>query len=119
MAILKNIDSYIPNANPLAWMLQISKNITINVHNKNSRIDLNPFPINREFYTNNTENKDILAYLLSNIDCLSRRIVILHLVGGYKHKEIAQMLNIPITSVHWRYQAAIKKLRTVYEKECL
>ncbi len=120
IAINRNICSYKPNINPLAWMIQISKNIAINSLKKNSctnhittPADSNVSPLDI------AEQNSILDYLLKSIDMESRQIVVMHLIGGYKHKEIACLLKLPITTIHWKYQAALKKLKNIYEKECL
>lgn len=37
-------------------------------------------------------------------------------VGEYKHREIAEMLNLPIGTVTWKYNNAIKKLKEAIKK---
>ena len=46
-----------------------------------------------------------------------RQIVVLHAVSGFKHREIAAMLNLPLPTVLSKYNRAIKKLRSQLEKE--
>ena len=45
------------------------------------------------------------------------QIVLLHVVAGYKHREIAAMLDKPLGTVTWTYNNAIKKSREYFEKE--
>ena len=40
-----------------------------------------------------------------------RRVVILHVLWKYKHKEIAQMLGVPTGTVTSKYKRAIEKIR--------
>lgn len=46
-----------------------------------------------------------------------RQIVILHVVSGFKHREIAQMLDKPLGTVLWAYNNALAKLKKELEKE--
>ena len=45
------------------------------------------------------------------------QIVILHVVGGYKHREIAELVKKPIGTVTWTYKNAIAKLKAYLEAE--
>lgn len=38
-------------------------------------------------------------------------------VAGYKRREVAQMLNLPIGTVTWKNNEALKKLKKILEKE--
>ena len=47
-----------------------------------------------------------------------RQIVVLHAVAGFKHREIAAFLGLPLATVLSRYARAMKKLRkAITEKE--
>ena len=45
------------------------------------------------------------------------RILMLCQVSGYKRREVAQMLGIPIGTVTWKNNEALKKLKKQMEKE--
>ena len=38
-------------------------------------------------------------------------------VAGYKRREVAEMLEMPVGTVTWKNNEALKKLRTYLEKE--
>ena len=46
-----------------------------------------------------------------------RQIVTLHAVSGFKHREIAGFLDIPLPTVLSRYNRALKKLRKYLTEE--
>ena len=48
-----------------------------------------------------------------------QRIVVLHAVAGYKHKEIAKFLNCPVGTVTSKYKRAADKLKSAYKEERL
>ena len=43
-------------------------------------------------------------------------IVLLFAIGDYKHREIAQILDMPIGTVTWKYQNALTRLRKAIKK---
>ena len=40
-----------------------------------------------------------------------RQIVVLHAVGGFKHREIAELIGLSLPTVLSKYSRAVKKLR--------
>ena len=51
------------------------------------------------------------------LDESEREIVILHAIWQYKHREIAEILSLPLGTVTWKYKAALAKLRVFLEDE--
>ena len=45
-----------------------------------------------------------------------RQIVVLHAVAGFKHREIADIVELPLPTVLSKYHRALKKLRAFLEK---
>ena len=45
------------------------------------------------------------------------QIVVLHAVAGYKMKEIAEMLGIPLSTVLSKHSRSLKKLKQSLEEE--
>ena len=58
-----------------------------------------------------------LFYLLDYLDEKQREIVILHIIDNLKFKEIAKMKEMPLGTVLWLYNKAIKKLKRKVEEE--
>lgn len=119
MRVLKNIRSYTLGTNASAWIIKIAKNEAINM--KKARM--------REQLVDERENAAIFgAYepdTYGELTDLAKRLLtddefsILMLVTacGYKRKEIGKMLDMPISTVTWKYQGALLKMRNALEKE--
>jgi RNA polymerase sigma-70 factor (ECF subfamily) len=59
------------------------------------------------------EQLQLTADALSQIPLEQAETIILHLNGGMKFKEIAEMQNIPMNTVQGRYRYGLDKLRTI------
>ena len=118
--IKRFIYSYKPNTNPSAWILQIAKNISIDFIKKyknETTIDISQFEI-MDKKNNSPENNLLLHDILNKyLSIEDRQIVLLHDIHGYKNKEIAKFLNMPIGTVLWKYNRAMKLLKTKYKEE--
>ena len=119
MRVLKNIQSYTLGTNASAWIIKIAKNEAINI----KKIRMREQSVDE--YDNLTlfgvsepdtygELTDLAKRLLSDDEFL---ILMLVTACGYKRKEIAKMLDMPIPTVTWKYQNALLKMRNTLEKE--
>ena len=61
------------------------------------------------------EDRQVLHALLDSLDSQERRIVVLHAVAGLKHREIAALLELPLSTVLSKYSRSLKKLRKQLE----
>jgi RNA polymerase sigma factor (sigma-70 family) len=59
----------------------------------------------------NIEANTELLQALYELMPVERQIVILHVLGGFTHREAAGLLSIPAGTVMWKYHSAIAKLR--------
>lgn len=107
-----NADKYLIGTNVTAWMFQIAKNLCLDFLKKqnNRKVEnIDDVVVEKHF---EPENKllvhDMLNKYLKETD---RQIVLLHILFGYKNREIAQILGIPLGTVLWRYNNAIKTLK--------
>lgn len=57
------------------------------------------------------ESATELSEALSTLTPEEKQIVLLHVLGGMKHRETAALLHIPLGTVLWKYQRALGKLR--------
>jgi RNA polymerase sigma-70 factor (ECF subfamily) len=64
-------------------------------------------------YSFGGEITDIIERVLSEDE---KKILILHVLWGYKHREIAQELSCPTGTVTSKYKRAIEKLRKELEE---
>jgi RNA polymerase sigma-70 factor (ECF subfamily) len=63
------------------------------------------------------DDKVMLQQCMEQLSDEERQIVILHAVAGFKHREIAACLELPLATVLSKYHRAIKKMKTNLEKE--
>jgi len=118
----ENITSYEPGTNPRNWILTIAKNLALAEVKKRKR------ETSYDFTDENASLEGVYDLNTSlntpTIDLANRvlkegelSIVLLYAIGGYKHREIAEMLALPLGTVTSKYNGALKKLRAAYEKE--
>ena len=122
--VIENIKTYNPAKNSVAWLIQIAKNTTLNALKRQksapllfseSEEEVNVISTPSE--AQRTEEEALLEYMMKILPTGSREIVVMHVYGGYSQTEIAALLKLPLTTVQWRYRAAMKKLRKYYEEE--
>ena len=112
--IYENASFYNPNGKPLAWILTITKNLALMKLRKNrNHLDLDELHeiLADHKDVNEAENQVLLATVFEHISDEERNILILHAVSGFKHREIAKMLEIPLTTVLSKYNRKIKKIK--------
>lgn len=118
LKIKRNIDKF-DGKNGLPWILQITKNTALS-ELRSRKIYDSFVELNKDESVCIDEN-DLDSPVTSAMKkCLSeedRRIIILHVIWGYKHKEIGELLDMPTGSVTSRYKRAVDKLKNYLKKE--
>lgn len=115
---LEKIHSYKPRHSFNSWIVTIARNLAINEYNKRKR-ELKVDPLDNEIIFGTVDSlsekelliKEMLEYLKPE----EREILIMHIIGDMKYREIAEVLGIPIGTVSWKYNEAVKKLKNKYE----
>lgn len=120
LKIKQNVGQYEVGTNGLAWILQIAKNTALNELRARSNYERlrerAASEANDAF--DSFETKDALLSVMKRVlDEEEQRIVILHVVWGYKHKEIASMTDCPIGTVTSKYKRAVDKLKAAWKEE--
>ena len=112
--IYHNIDKYESRSKPLAWIYTITKNIAY------SKIRSNKKTINIEeieFVTHhNYDDKLLIETILKSLSDEERKIVILHVVNGFKFHEIARLLDLKLSTTLSKYNRAMKKLKLLLKE---
>ena len=115
---IRAIDSYTAGTNFPAWLTRIGKNLALNHLRKAKREVATDFETDAWRYgARETELPyifDAAAKILSEEEY---EILMLCQVAGYKRREVAAMLDMPIGTVTWRNNEALKKLKHYLEKE--
>jgi len=108
----------LPTKSFSSWLYVVAKNESLqNIKkSKNSKEILYE---NMEMFTSEYDNvrdainDEYYKSLVENLDPISSQIVGLKVLCGYKHREIAQILDLPIGTVQWKYFVSIKQLREI------
>ena len=58
-----------------------------------------------------TEERTVLKDCLSKLTEEEQQVITMHALTGYKHREIAEALGVPLSTILSRYNRAIAKLQ--------
>ena len=118
LSVLKNSGKFREGTNASAWIARIARNESLDLKKKygfesyiDERENLNLFG------TSTTDDygllTDLARRMLPEDEFL---ILILVAVEGYKRRELAEMLDMPISTITWKYSSAIEKMQKVLNK---
>ncbi len=108
--------------NPSAFLMKIAKNTALDKLRKLKRetnFDALDYEAKDESqsFTRKEQNLFLHNLMNKNLQIEERQIVILHIVEGYKHREIAKFLGLPLGTVLWKYNRALKILKEKIKEE--
>lgn len=103
-----NAAHYIPGTNASAWLLQIAKNQALNELKRGKRLSYEESIEIRSEAEFSSGVTDVMKRTLSEEE---QRIITLHVLWGYRHREIAEELGCPTGTVTSKYKRSIKKLK--------
>ena len=108
---------------PMAWILTIARNLCLQtLRERRRRAEVPEEDWERLLGQTPGLSQDDRLTLRACMEALQgqeRRILLLHAVAGFKHREIADFLGIPLATVLSKYARASKKMKTILEKESL
>lgn len=111
---------YEPMGKPMAWILTIARNICMMKFRKQRHYSVIPFEeIAKSLDCSQIKDREDRIVLETAFQVLSReecQIIVLHAVSGLKHREISEILQIPLSTVLSKYNRGIKKLRKQLEE---
>ena len=114
LKVKTNISQYRHGTNGSAWILQIAKNLALNELKKSSRVQLSDEVIGTSDTFEYGTVSDAMRRTLSEEE---QRIITLHVLWGYRHREIADMLGCPTGTVTSKYKRAIKKMKEALKED--
>ena len=114
--IAQNAEKYVSQGKPMAWIMTITKNIALmklkRMDNRNSSLeDYMDVAKTDEFAQ--SDRRIMLQKALNELKDEDRQIVILHAMTGMKHREIAEIMKIPLPTVLTKYKRSLEKMRRV------
>lgn len=123
LKIEANAASYRPQGKPMAWILTIARNLAFmrlreRRRNEPDELDecLPPPKCPPTADPREEEDHMVLEGVLSLLPAQERQIVLLHATAGLKHRETAQLLGLPLSTVLSKYRRSLAKLREWLEQ---
>ena len=119
--IYKYSKRYQPMGKPLAWIFTIERSLIYRQYNLSTRV----LSLDEEIGTKSSENdfssqivdSQFLCEIMRVLTKEEQEIITLHVVSGLKHREIAKLINKPLSTVLSKYNRAIKKLQSCVKEE--
>lgn len=118
MKIKQNAKTFRYKINEKGWIMTIAHNVAIDMLNKHKREIVLESPIEETGGSRDTagsgdmpvdENEGFLQ-LIQPLNDLDKQIVSLYLISELKHREIARILGMNVSTVKKRYERAIKRI---------
>ncbi len=107
--------SYKSQNKPMAWILTITKNLSLKCLREQKRtISLWEADRNSLLAASDSmdaESKVVLEGCMKLLTDQQRQIVVLHAVAGLKHRQIADLLGLKLSTVLSKYHRAIQKMK--------
>lgn len=106
---------YRPQGKPLAWIFTIAKNLSLSLLRRRGQTQRQlGFLLEDDLrfsYVSDPSDRMTLCAALNILGEEEREILLLHAVSGILHREIAQALGIPLSTVLSKYRRALAKLK--------
>lgn len=118
--IHKSAASYKPSGRPMSWIMGITSNLCYNKLRREKRLvpgsieDILPDAV--DYTASDPQDSAIIKICMEQLSDIERQIVMLHVLAGLKHRETAQILLLPLSTVLSKYSRALKKLRAALEE---
>jgi len=105
-----------PAGDGRAWIFTIAKNLCLDTLRAAGRA---PVPLDDDSGETDEAGLNFIEDLevresLAGLDGTTRRIVLLHLAGGLKFREIALLLGMKQDTAEWKYYSALRRLSAEY-----
>lgn len=116
ISVYDKIDSY-KESNFLAWMTTIARNKALNAIKKDTRANYIDAQDKEYLMKSNSNEKELVLIkdMKETLDDDEFQIVMMHVIGNYTHKQISNGLGKPLGTITWKYNEAMKKLRSKLE----
>lgn len=119
LTVYRSSQQYQPRGKPLAWMITITRNLCYEQLRRRSQhivVEIEDWMFEEHNGGLSAEEKITVQQYLKILSDEEREIVILHSIGGFKHREIAEIVSKSLPAVISKYNRAIKKLKDKLEE---
>ena len=119
--VWESAPAYRPQGSPMAWLLTVARNLArTRLRQGGRQVGLdeeawNAIPATAPDVS--PEDRQLLQEALARLSPEERQIVLLHAAAGLKHRETAQLLELPLSTVLSKYHRGLKKLKALMKGE--
>lgn len=118
MKIIAGAGKYRSGSNAAAWVARIARNEALNLKKRQGREHAVDVSENEALFGAAPDEYGFLTDVARRTLSEGEFAVLMLTADGYKRREIAAMLKIPLPTVTWRYHRALSKMRAALgEKE--
>lgn len=119
VAVWNGAAGYHSQGKPLAWLITVARNLCFQrIRQQKKTEDMRSeewalcLPCERGL---SPEDRSILSVCMEQLSGQERQIVALHAVSGFKHREIAELMDLPLPTVLSKYHRAVKRLKKIMQ----
>ena len=112
LAINRAAAGYRPQGKPMAWIMTVVKNLSVSrlrVLNRTARLEEEDW--NELLRVEDVPSSLPVAEALKKLSEDERQVVLLHAVSGFRHRESAELMGIPLGSVLSLHSRALNWVR--------
>ena len=106
---------YKPMGKPMAWVFTIARNLSISklrFKQKHDSLETTDLENDLSFsYVTDNDDRLILQTALKILSSEETEIILLHAISGFTHREIANNLEMKLSTVLSKYHRGLKKLK--------
>ena len=119
--VWESAPGYRTQGSPMAWLLTIARNLArsrLRQRGRQTTLDeevWNAIPADTSDIT--PEDRAVLQQSLARLGAEERQVILLHAVTGLKHREIALLLEQPLSTVLSKYHRGLKKMKALMKGE--
>ena len=99
---------------PVAYIMVIARNYSFNAIKRESRLTALEDCSITNTASASQYDKLLFEEAFNILPANQRETIYLHLICGYRHKDIATIQNVPLVTVKWRYRQAVSKLKEYF-----
>ncbi|MDD4077624.1 MAG: RNA polymerase sigma factor [Bacilli bacterium] len=116
LTMLEKINQYKSGTNFRSWLLAIARNKAIDYYRRKQKETFIE-PEQADFILPRTnavgERNLLISDILYSLSQIERTVFLLYIVDDLKHREIAEVLDLPLGTVLWHYNKATKKIKKI------
>jgi RNA polymerase sigma factor (sigma-70 family) len=120
LKLWSSAESYSPMGKPMAWILTITKNLaTSRLRERGKSADIPEdewLLFQADSPSVSSDDRIVLSAAMKTLTEEERQIVMLYAVSGLKHKEIADLMSLPLSTVLSKYSRSLKKLKNTLKE---